>query len=251
MNDTCSKILDEMMVFADLGTDGARGKETAEGFEIRLFRGGEELAVVFADGGTGQVVERCRGARPRTRTHASYRALLASERFGDLGSWAATQAKLLRETMEEIKPLIRVEGTIAGRDDKLAADGLDDFLWRAELDEDSVQVMLIDGPAGIGKAKFIESLALARASGYRRLRHPLVLHVQSRGRVLSYLQDLIAFSLQSLRLSVTSDQLPILARHGLVALAIDGFDELGDPNGYELAWSQLNETISEIRGLPL
>lgn len=244
MNDTCSRILDEMMVFADLGTDGARGKQTAEGFEVSLFRGGDELEVVSADGGTAKVVERCGSEK----THASYRALLASERFGDLRSWAATQAKLLRETMEEIEALIRVEGTVAGRDDKLTADGLDDFLWSAELGEDSVQVMLIDGPAGIGKTKFIERLALARAAAYGRLRHPLVLHVQSRGRVLSYLQDLIAFSLQSLRLSVTFDQLPILARHGLVALAIDGFDELGDPNGYELAWSQLNETISEIRG---
>ena len=87
---------------------------------------------------------------------------------------------------------------------------------------------------------------LARAS--RGGRDPLVLHVHSRGRVLSYLQDLIAFSLQRLRLSITFDQLPVLVRHGLVTLAIDGFDELGDPNGYELAWSQVNETIDEIRG---
>ncbi len=246
MNDICSIILDEMMVFADLGTDGAQGKQTAEGFEVRLFRNGDELALVFADQGAGKVVERCRGSKPRT--HASYRALLASERFGDLRAWAATQAKLLRETMAEIEPSIRVEGTVAGRDDRLAADGLDEFLWSTDLDEDAVQVMLIDGPAGIGKTKFIESLALARAASYGRRRHPLVLHVQSRGRVLSYLQDLIAFSLQSLRLSVTFDQVPILARHGLVTLAIDGFDELGDPNGYELAWGQLNETINEIRG---
>ena len=246
MNDICSRILDEIMVFADLGTDGAQGKQTAEGFEVRLFRNGDELALVFADQGAGKVVERCRGSKPRT--HASYRALLASERFGDLRAWAATQAKLLRETMAEIEPSIRVEGTVAGRDDRLAADGLDEFLWSTDLDEDAVQVMLIDGPAGIGKTKFIESLALARAASYGRRRHPLVLHVQSRGRVLSYLQDLIAFSLQSLRLSVTFDQVPILARHGLVTLAIDGFDELGDPNGYELAWAQLNETIKEIRG---
>ena len=130
----------------------------------------------------------------------------------------------------------------------LTADELDDFLQPADRGEDSVQVMLIDGPAGIGKTKFIEALALARAKDYGRRRHPLVLHVQSRGRVLSCLQDLIAFSLQRLPLSVTFDQLPVLARHGLVTLAIDGFDELGDPNGYELAWSQGNGTIDEIRG---
>ena len=246
MNAACSRILDEMMVFADLGTDGARGGQTREGFVVRLFRNGDELDLVFPEDGAGKVIERCRGSQ--SRTHASYLALLASERFGDLRSWAATQKMLLREVLEEITPPIRVQGAIAGRDDLLTADELDGFLQSAERGKDSVQVMLIDGPAGIGKTKFIEALAFARASVYGRRRHPLVLHVQSRGRVLSYLQDLIAFSLQRLRLSVTFDQLPILARHGLVTLAIDGFDELGDPNGYELAWSQVNETIDEVRG---
>ena len=247
MNTACSRILDEMMVFADLGTDGARGEQTREGFVVRLFRNGDELALVFPEGGAGKVIERCRGSK--SRTHASYLALLASERFGDLRSWAATQKMLLREALAEIDPPIRVQGAIAGCGDLLNAGDLDGFLQSAERGQDSVQVMLIDGPAGIGKTKFIEALALERAAGYGRRRHPLVLHVQSRGRVLSYLQDLIAFSLQRLRLSVTFDQLPVLARHGLMTLAIDGFDELGDPNGYELAWSQVNGTIGEIRGM--
>lgn len=245
MNIACSKILDEMAVFADLGTERAQGEHTREGFVVRLFRNGDELALVFPEDGTGKVVERRRGAKPRT--HASYLALLASERFGDLRSWAATQAMLMRET--EIRPAIRVEGAVAGCDTMLAADDLDDFLQSAEREAESVQVLLIDGPAGIGKTKFIEALALARASEYGRRHHPLVLHVQSRGRVLSHLQDLIAFSLRRLRLSLTFDQLPILARHGLVALAIDGFDELGDPDGHELAWSQVNQTINELRGV--
>ena len=244
MNAVHARILDEMMVFADLGTDGARGERTREGFVVRLFRNGADMSLVFA--ADGKVIERCRGSK--TQTHASYQALLASARFGDLRSWAATQKMLLLE-MEEIKPLIGVQGTLADADDKLTAHDLDDFLQSAERTEDSVQIMLIDGPAGIGKTKLIEVLALARATDYSHKRHPLVLHVQSRGRVLSYLQDLIAFSLQRLRLSVTFDQLPVLVRHGLVTLAIDGFDELGDPNGYDLAWSQVNATIDDIRGV--
>ena len=247
MNLDCSRILDEMMLFADLGTEGARSEQTSEGFAIRLYRNGDELKLVFADDGSGKIVERCRGSKPRT--HASYLALLASERFGDLRRWASTQAMLLKETLAEIHPGgIRVQGTVADSGVKLSANELDGFLHSASSRSDFVQVMLIDGPAGIGKTKFIEALALARAQSYGRQRHPLVLHVQSRGRVLSYLQDLIAFSLQRLRLSVTFDQLPVLARQGLVTLAIDGFDELGDPNGYELAWSQVNQTISELRG---
>ena len=243
MNAACSRILDEIAVFADLGTEPAQGDHTREGFVVRLFRNGDELALVFADDGTGKVIERCHSGKPRT--HASYRALLASERFGDLRSWAATQAMLLRET--EIRPAIRVEGVVAGCDTVLTAKDLDDFL-SCERQEESVQVLLIEGPAGIGKTKFIEALALARASSYGRRHHPLVLHVQSRGRALSYLQDLIAFSLHRLRLSVTFDQLPVLARHGLVALAIDGFDELGDPDGHDLAWRQVDQTIDDLRG---
>ena len=243
MNAACSRILDEIAVFADLGTEPAEGDHTREGFVVRLFRNGDELALVFADDGTGKVVERCHGGKPRT--HASYRALLASERFGDLRSWAAIQAMLLRET--EIRPAIRVEGVVAGCDTVLTAKDLDDFLF-SERQEESAQVLLIEGPAGIGKTKFIKALALARASSYGRRHRPLVLHVQSRGRVLSYLQDLIAFSLHRLRLSVTFDQLPVLARHGLVALAIDGFDELGDPDGHDLAWRQVDQTIDDLRG---
>ena len=41
---------------------------------------------------------------------------------------------------------------------------------------------------------------------------------------------------------------PIFVRHGLVTLSIDGFDELGDPNGYDLAWGQVNELVTQIRG---
>ena len=125
---------------------------------------------------------------------------------------------------------------------------LDDYLVSQTSPEQSVQITLIDGPAGIGKTRFIESLAGSRAKNFLVNRRPLILHVQSRGRVLTFLQDLIAFSLQRLRLSVTFDQLPILVRHGLVTLAIDGFDELGDPNGYDLAWSQVGELVNQVRG---
>lgn len=96
----------------------------------------------------------------------------------------------------------------------------------------STSILLIDGPAGVGKTVFIENLACNRARSYKVKRLPLLLHVKSRGRILTFLQDLIAFSLQTLRLDVTYDQIPTLVRRGLITLAIDGFDELGDPNGF-------------------
>ena len=149
---------------------------------------------------------------------------------------------------------IQITGLMSGdnADQKVDLNGFDDFLATQVLDEDSVRIMLVDGPAGIGKTTFISALARLRAKEFlqptRPRRPPLILHVESRGRVLTFLQDLIAFSLQRLRLTVTFDQLPVLVRHGLVTIAIDGFDELGDPNGYELAWSQVDNIIDQVRG---
>ena len=242
-----ARLADEMAVFADLGTDLPQVRQAGRTLIVRMYRNGEEIQLGFHDLGHGQVVERCGAER---RTHASYRALLASERFGDLRRWASTQSMLLRESLADMgrpSARIRVDGTLDSDQRTLGVEELDDLL-APPPPGDSAKVMLIDGPAGIGKTKFIETIASARADAYTKHHRPLILHVQSRGRVLSYLQDLMAFSLQRLRLSVTFDQLPILARHGLVTLAIDGFDELGDPNGYDLAWSQVNETISQLRG---
>ena len=242
-----ARLADEMAVFADLGTDLPQVRQTGRTLVIRMHRNGEEVELGFHDLGNGKVVERCGAER---RTHASYRALLASERFGDLRRWANTQSMLLRESLADMgrpSDRIRVDGTLASDQRTLGVEELDDLL-APPPPGDSAKVMLIDGPAGIGKTKFIEMIGSARADTYTKQRRPLILHVQSRGRVLSYLQDLMAFSLQRLRLSVTFDQLPVLARHGLVTLAIDGFDELGDPNGYDLAWTQVNETISQLRG---
>lgn len=185
----------------------------------------------------------------QTRNHISYRALLASDSFGNLRQWQDHQKRSLSSLKSDFEAGIRVTGVLSGDQSKLDVNGFDDNLVDQSLDhERSVKVMLIDGPAGIGKTRFIEYLAWRRAEHYLVKRRPLVLHVQSRGRVLTFVQDLIASSLQSLRLSVTFDQLPVLVRHGLVTLAIDGFDELADPNGYELAWGQVNDLVDQVRG---
>ena len=237
-----------MAVFADLGTPRPKVLEKGTTLIVQMYRNGNELRLGFHDHGAGKVVEQYGRER---RVHASYVALLASERFGDLRRWAQTQSMLLRESLVGIDPKhggIEISGTLAETDDELDVSQLDEFLSVPVSSDSSVQVMLLDGPAGIGKTKFIEMIALSRALHYAQSGRPLLLHVQSRGRVLSYLQDLMAFSLQRLRLMVTFDQLPVLARHGLVTLAIDGFDELGDPNGYDLAWGQFNDTLTQVRG---
>lgn len=242
-----SLLTHDLAAFADLGTDPPREAIQGDRLMVRMFRQGEELELQFHDARAGKVIERSLDTH-ESRTHASYRALLASERWGNLRAWTDHQKKFLQQTLRELDPPIPVKGLLYPGDTLIELQAFDDRLVQQPHDAQSVHVMLIDGPAGIGKTTFIELLARARADGYLSTRRPLILHVKSRGRVLTFLQDLIAFSLQTLRLSVTFDQLPVLVRHGLVTLAIDGFDELADPNGYDLAWSQVNELVGQVRG---
>ena len=241
---TPERFLDELALFADLGTDPPTYDE--DRCLIRLCRGGEEVELEFGDA-AGRIVEHALDNGER-RTHASYAALLASEKFGNLRRWADAQKAFLESRLKLLDRNL-VEGVFSENGARAGLEAVDEALATpGRRDAQSVQVLLIDGPAGIGKTKFIEHLALSRAANFKRTGRPLILHVQSRGRVLTFLQDLIAFSLQTLRLGVTYDQAPVLARHGLVAIAIDGFDELGDPNGYDLAWGQVNELVNQVRG---
>ena len=247
MNADLSQILEELSPFADLGTDPPRAFQDGSRWKIRMVRNGDELELLFQKD-HDRVTERSLEAG-QTRNHISYRALLASDDFGNLRQWQDHQKRSLSSLKSDFEAGIRVTGLLSGDQSTLDVNEFDDYLVDQPLDhERSVKVMLIDGPAGIGKTRFIEYLAWRRAKHYLVKRRPLVLHVQSRGRVLTFLQDLIAYSLQSLRLSVTFDQLPVLVRHGLVTLAIDGFDELADPNGYRLAWSQVNDLVDQVRG---
>ena len=232
----------ELATFADLGTELPELHRHSGRVSTKLTRNGELLRLVFEADGDGKVEIRERGQRA---VRPSFKTLLASEYFADLGRWIENQQRLLRPT--KTLNAIQVKGTLDSGGE-LDVHGFSDFLARPRERGEMVRVVLIDGPAGVGKTKFIERLALERAEGFRRTHAPLILHVQSRGRVLTYLQDLIATSLQILRLSVTFDQVPVLVRHGLVVIAIDGFDELGDPNGYDLAWNQVNEMVGQVRG---
>lgn len=247
MNVDRSQILEDLLVFADLGTEPPRVHQ-GDPLVVRMFRRGEELELRFHGDGAEKVIEHSLDTHV-TQTHASYHALLASERWGNLREWPRNQKTALRQTLSVISPRIPVIGSLSNSDVALDIEKLDDRLDEHEHKGESVHVTLIDGPAGIGKTTFISSLALSRAETYQTIRRrPLILHVQSRGRVLTYLQDMIAFSLQKLRLAVTFDQLPVLVRRGLVILAIDGFDELADPNGYDLAWGQINDLVDQVRG---
>lgn len=232
---------EDLGAFADLGTDPPAISTDSGGATVRMVRDGNRTEIRILP--NGSIIERADG---HEKKHFSLRALLSSISFADLGKWADSQRMQLQPLAQS--ETIPVLGHLKPLDLKGGLSLVDKFTNRTSFGEKRNIITIVDGPAGIGKTSLIRALAYQRAIEFRKTQHPLVLHVESRGRVLQNITDLMAFSLQTLRLNVTYDQVPILVRYGLVQLAVDGFDELGDPNGYELAWAQINDLIGSVRG---
>ena len=242
---TRESLLLDLAPFADIGSGLPKITEKPGDFVVQLTRDARAMKLV---------VDRASGKLQLTKTgfpargFSSLSALLASDDFSNLRRWADTQIEVLRHEATDEKKLLPINGKTHKGTRIEGLDQINALVGSEPRGSDAAEVLLIDGPAGVGKTNLVQHLALVRAAGFRTNQKALILHVKSRGRVLSNLQDLMAYSLQTIRSTVTYDQVPVLARHGLIIVAIDGFDELGDPNGYELAWAQVNDLIANIRG---
>jgi hypothetical protein len=243
MNMNRDKIFEELNPFCDIG-EVAKVSEQDGKFSVRMTRDARPLKLII-DGSSGKIQATWGG----TQKHfSSISAMLGSEIFANLRRWADSQGELLKRGLMAKSKMIEINATTHDKKGISDIQQVSSLLNSVERANDAVEILLIDGAAGIGKTSLIEQLARERALSYKLTSCPLILHVKSRGRVLSNIQDLMAFSLQTLRSTITYDQLPILIRHGLVIVAIDGFDELGDPNGYDVAWAQLSDLIRYVRG---
>ena len=170
---------DELTAFSDLGTEPPVLRPQPSGkLTTRFHRNGELLRLTFEDKGAGKVA--AKWGRNRAITRPNYKTLLASPLFADLARWIDNQQRHLKST--RMDNMIAISGTLASGGDPLGVDAFDAFLDSPREGVDTVRAVLIDGPAGIGKTKFIERLAFQRATNYRRTARPLILHVQSRGR---------------------------------------------------------------------
>lgn len=239
------EIAADLAPFGDIGDNAIKANDQSDKITVRLTRDGRPLKVVV-DKVTGKV--QCTWGAAPARNFSSLAAALASEIFSNLRRWADSQRDLLKRELPGPSNLLPIYGTTQNAVEVRSIEAVDDLMGGESRKDGASEILLIDGPAGIGKTSLIEQLALLRAEGYRASAKPLILHVKSRGRVLSNLLDLMAFSLQSIRSQSTYDQIPVLAKYGLIIIAIDGFDELADPNGYEMAWAQLGELVTFIRG---
>ena len=238
------QLLGDFSPFADIGEDAPKIHERKGTFNVSFIRDGRELKLAI-DSNSGAV--RATLAKSTIKSYTSVSTLLASDLFANLRRWAEIQRELLGGGSEQPR-MIPINAKTDSENLVQSVHDVSKLLDSSRQSVDSTEILLIDGPAGIGKTNLINQLALERATSYKLAPTPLLLHIKSRGRVLSNLDDLMAFSLQTIRSPVTYDQIPVLVRHGLIVAAIDGFDELGDPNGYDTAWAQLSDLIASVRG---
>lgn len=235
--------VEDFAVFVDLGEAAPVLAEYNGKTEIVLVRNGKETKIIQHDDGKVQAI-----VGDTSQSYPNATALIASATFADLAKWARNQFNSLsgKHVDNSIEPKGKLFNVSDGSEEIANTVGVSDFLRSGRWHRTCI--LVVDGPAGIGKTTFINQLSLDRAKNFSSSFLPLILHVESRGRVLQNITDLMAFSLQSLQVPVMFFQVPLLVRLGLVTLAIDGFDELADPYGYQGAWSQLNELIQKTRG---
>lgn len=181
--------------------------------------------------------------------YSNINSLLASNEFADLRAMAATQVRMLSTIGESLflTPNFSSPNILGKFNDK---ERLDEILKTKT--EGKTSIVLLDGPAGIGKTRFLQHLTWQRAASYLNSDNTSpILYIGSRGAKLSNLRAELAAATQQLRANFTFDQVPILVSRGLLDIAIDGFDELVDADGYHDAWHALQNFMSEISGVGL
>lgn len=247
MTDLLKEELTDLRHFAD-PFEEFTSSLTAGGWTASFVRKGEEIALRRELNG---VIRTLSG--PGQRQYRSLTGLLVSEPFANLERLASAQihlaGNLVNPETGELNEFLPNAGEIRlGKEapEPLTFDRVSSIL---EKPEERLRIFVVDGVAGVGKSYLIERIVRERAepASYKSGK-PLLLHVESRGKVLTSLSDRIAGTLSSLRASFFEEELKPLIRRGVIQLAIDGFDELSDSRGYERAWGALRDFIRDLRG---
>ena len=247
MNEHLTRELADLQLFADpfeeFGSSQAEG-----GWTARFVRKGDEFALKRESNGAIRTL-----TGPGQPRYRNLKGLLVSETFANLERLASAQvyrtANLVDPNTGKLKEFLPVAGEIrwgGGQDKDLSFDRVCEILDRAG---DELRVFVIDGSAGVGKSHLIEQIVRRRAAPHSyKGGNPLLLHVESRGKVLTSLNDRIAGTLSGLRASFFEEELKPLVRRGAIQVAIDGFDELSDSRGYVRAWGALRDFVRDLHG---
>ncbi len=219
--------------FADPFTE-FRSTPGPKGVKIELIRNGRPVRLDLKNDGAVSEVG------GRSASFSSVNSLLASDRFANLAQLSATQ--ILYAKSRQVKSRIPTCVKVGKQD--LGTEELAGIIGGVEK---RLKLLLLDGPAGVGKSFQIEQLVVAQAKRLQRgdLAAP-ILHVSSKGRRLSNLRDVLAAATQEMNASFFAKHVPMLVRRGLLVVAIDGFDELVDADGYEDSWLALRSFVEDV-----
>ena len=252
MIEALTQEIEDLCLFADPFENFNPNLMDKERWVAQLIRKGKNIRAVREQDGAITIHSDGR----LSKRHKDFRALLVDDMFADLERLATAQRHQVRESVYDNtsgmpKNFINSRVTIRVNDENRGSfsfDGVSRFLNEQDQ-EMNLRVIIIDGIAGVGKTLLIKRVVAQRSrpSSYKS-GNPLLLHVESLGKVLTALNDRIAGTLSNLRASFVEAELKPLIRRGLIQLAIDGFDELSDSRGYSRAWGALQDFLRDLNG---
>jgi hypothetical protein len=224
----------DILPFADPGTAPSVTVNNSK-IRVKIIRFGEERDYIF-DTTNGKIE-----SRHNNKKFVNVASLLASEEFADLRAFANTQRQALLS--KKLDALIPPSGIIdpEGRGVDLSLESGRALL--KPIQQDEVKVILLDGPAGVGKTSFIERMVFERCTD---MTLPPIFHITSKGRRLSNLPDAMGKTASDLNAKFRAEHIPILARNNVLQVAIDGFDELVQPDGYGNAWEAMKDFVRQM-----
>ena len=247
MSEILEKEIADLRLFAD-PFDGFEPELQADGWTATFVRKGEEISIRREPDGTIRTLD-----GPGQPIYRNFKGLLVSKPFADLPRLARDllhrTTNLIDPNTGNMKEFLPVAGEIQRSNGDHAPLSFEYVRDMPERPDNRLCVLVIDGSAGVGKTHLLERIVRSRAApaSYKSGK-PLLLHIESRGKVLTSLNDRIAGTLSALRASFFEEELKPLIRRGAIQLAIDGFDELSDSRGYVRAWGALRDFIRDLEG---
>lgn len=225
-------VVTDLQPFCDIGTHPDVSMQTESATFCTLVRSGRSIELQLVQGDSGITVRVGRG-RP-----TSFAQFLLSSGMADVsGVFDAQRRSFARFALDR---WVASEGQLA---DGAVVDSLSYLAGHTGpmTKAAHMRMLLVDGPAGIGKSQLLRKFCDASTSQL-----PYLL-VSSQGRRLSRLTDAIAATLNSLKVPLSVDEFLVLAKYECVGLVIDGFDELVNQEGYEDAWASLSDFLQQIQ----
>ena len=158
-------------------------------------------------------------------------------------------AEAIKQKRIDVVPYVDTKAALSNT--TLPSSGLE--LLRSKCEARNVgatRLIFLTADAGEGKTALLRRLTRSVADGYSTGRNNwLLLHVDTQGRSFVRLEEAVAKDLGQLRISgLFYSGIIRLVRHGLVTIAVDGFDELLAEIGSGEAYSGLGAFLKQLDG---